>query len=98
LVQTSPKVLFTLLTYTELNSTIRPTHKRMPEMTIETRDQSPEAILQRIDAIMRELGELRQMALRIQSQPTTGDLAQQLYGVLGHGSWEEYDMQLDCQQ
>jgi hypothetical protein len=70
----------------------------MREMTIQTRDQSPEAILQRIDAIMRELGELRQMVLHIQSQPTTGDLAQQLYGVLGHGSWEEYDMQLDWQR
>jgi predicted transcriptional regulator len=67
----------------------------MREMTIQTRDQSPEAILQRIDTIMRELGELRQMVLRIQSEPAAGNLAQQLYGVLGQGTWEEYDMQLD---
>jgi predicted transcriptional regulator len=64
-------------------------------MNVHTRDQSPEAILQRIDAIMRELGELRQMVLRIQSEPAAGNLAQQLYGVLGQGTWEEYDMQLD---
>jgi hypothetical protein len=67
-------------------------------MNVHTRDQSPEVILQRIDAIMRELGELRQMVLRIQSEPTAGNLAQQLYGALGHGSWEEYDMQLDWQR
>lgn len=67
-------------------------------MNVHTRDQSLEAILQQIDTIMRELGELRQMVLRIQSKPTTGDLAQQLYGVLGHGSWEEYDMRLDWQR
>jgi hypothetical protein len=70
----------------------------MQEMTIQTRDQSPEAILQRIDTIMRELGELRQMVLRIQSEPAAGNLAQQLYGVLGQGTWEEYDMRLDWQQ
>jgi hypothetical protein len=67
-------------------------------MNVHTRDQSPEAILQRIDAIMRELGELRQMVLRIQSEPAAGNLTQQLYGVLGQGTWEEYDMQLDWQQ
>jgi hypothetical protein len=67
-------------------------------MNVHTRDQSPEAILQRIDTIMRELGELRQMVLRIQSEPAAGNLAQQLYGVLGQGTWEEYDMRLDWQQ
>ena len=61
-------------------------------------DESPEAILQRIETIMRELAELRQMVLHIQSEPAAGDLAQQLYGVLGHGSWEEYDVQLDWQR
>ncbi|GAB4542805.1 MAG: hypothetical protein Kow0063_35280 [Anaerolineae bacterium] len=54
--------------------------------------RSPEAILERIEAIMRELAELRQMVLRIQPEPAAGDLAQQLYGALGHGSWEEYDL------
>ena len=61
-------------------------------------DESPEAILQRIETIMRELAELRQMVLHIQSETVAGDLAQQLYGVLGHGSWEEYDVQLDWQR
>ncbi len=67
-------------------------------MVIPTRDQSPEAILQRIETIMRELAELRQMVLLIQSEPAAGNLAQQLYGALGHGSWEEYDAQLDWQR
>jgi hypothetical protein len=67
-------------------------------MAIQTHDQSPEAILQRIETIMRELAELRQMVLRTQSEPAAGGLAQQLYGALGHGSWEEYDAQLDWQR
>ena len=67
-------------------------------MAIQSRDQSPEAILQRIETLMRELAELRQMVLRIQSEPAAGDLAQQLYGALGHGSWEEYDLRLDWQR
>jgi hypothetical protein len=65
------------------------------KMAVQTRDQSPEAILERIETMMRELAELRQMVLRTQSEPVAGDLAQQLYGALGHGSWEEYDLQLD---
>ncbi len=66
-------------------------------MAIQTHDRSPEAILQRIETIMQELAELRQMVLLAQSEaPAAGGLAQQLYGALGHGSWEEYDLQLDC--
>ncbi len=67
-------------------------------MAIQTHDQSPEAILQRIETIMQELAELRQMVLLTQSEPAAGGLAQQLYGALGHGSWEEYDPQLDWQR
>ncbi len=68
-------------------------------MAIQTHDQSPEAILQRIETIMQELAELRQMVLLAQSEaPAAGGLAQQLYGALGHGSWEEYDLQLDWQR
>ncbi len=67
-------------------------------MAIQTHDQSPEAILRRIETIMQELAELRQMVLLTQSEPATRGLAQQLYGALGHGSWEEYDPQLDWQR
>jgi len=64
-------------------------------MGIQTRDQSAEAILRRIDAIVRELGELCEMGVDVQPEPPTENLAQQLYGAVGHGTWEEYDLELD---
>jgi hypothetical protein len=68
-------------------------------MDIQVLDQSTEAVLQRIDAIMRELVELREVVLRKQTeQPPADNLAQQLYGVLGHGNWNEYDFDLDWQR
>jgi hypothetical protein len=67
-------------------------------MTVQTHDQSAEMVLERIDAIMHELGELRRMILRVQIKPAPENLAQQLYGALGQGSWEEYDQHLDWQR
>jgi hypothetical protein len=64
-------------------------------MAIQMRDQSAEAILQRLDAIMGELEELRRIVLGTRSESAPANLVDQLYGVLGHGSWEEYDMRLD---
>jgi hypothetical protein len=61
-------------------------------------NQSPAEILQRIDAIMRELEELRRAIIRSRASLPPDDLAQQLYGVLGQGSWSEYDMDLDWQR
>ncbi len=60
--------------------------------------QSPETILQRLDAIMRELEELREMVAHFPVNATAGNLAQQLYGVLGQGTWDEYDLDLDWQR
>jgi len=68
-------------------------------MNIQMLDQSPGTILQRIDVIMRELQELRKLVLRTQIEPSpANDLAQQLYGALGHGDWDEYDLDLDWQR
>jgi hypothetical protein len=53
-----------------------------------------EAIAQRIDAIIQALQELRQVVLAPQ-QSRSGSLASQLYGVLGQGTWDEYDSDLD---
>lgn len=66
-------------------------------MGIETHDQSPEVILERLDAIIRELGELRQFVVR-QINPPIDDVAGQLFGALGQGSWDEYDQDLDWQR
>jgi hypothetical protein len=55
---------------------------------------SPEALLQRIDAIMRELQEMRRLLLNQAQQPEEG-LVEQLWGALGQGDWEEYHENLD---
>jgi hypothetical protein len=67
-------------------------------MEIQTADRSSETILQRIDAIIHELTELRKIVLRAQVESPNGNLAQQLYGALGRGDWSEYDPGLDWQR
>lgn len=68
--------------------------------TLSTVRVSPEALLQRIDAIMRELQELRRL-VQSQSQPQESppDIVAQLAGALapksrpeGFSAFEEYDM------
>ncbi|MGQ9586083.1 MAG: hypothetical protein ACUVXG_11865 [Anaerolineae bacterium] len=56
-----------------------------------------EAVLERIDAILRELLELRQ-ALAAQGRVTRGNMTAELFGALGHGTWEEYDLDFDWRQ
>lgn len=58
---------------------------------------SPDLILRRIDAIIQELQELRQIVL-VQERGADGNLAAQLYGALGQGTWGEYDADLDWQR
>lgn len=55
---------------------------------------TPEALLQRIDAIMRELQEMRRLIMS-QSRQIDEDLVEQLWGILGHGDWDEYQEELD---
>lgn len=58
---------------------------------------SPDLILRRIDAIIHELQELRQIVL-VREHGADGGLAAQLYGALGQGTWDEYDADLDWQR
>jgi predicted component of type VI protein secretion system len=67
-------------------------------MGVQVDDLSPQVIVQRIDAIMQELGELRQMIIRIQTKLPKDNLAEQLYGILGKGTWGEYDLDLEWQR
>ena len=54
-------------------------------------------ILKRIDAIVIELQELRQVVLISQQSPDQ-DLATELYGSWGHGTWEECEPGIDWQR
>ncbi len=57
-------------------------------------NQSPENILRRIDTIIQELQELRQLVKK-ETSPVNENISQQLFGALGTGTWEEYDSQID---
>ena len=67
-------------------------------MNLDLQNQSTEIILQRIDAIIRELEALRQSVVAVQISPSSANLAQKLFGALGQGSWTEYDLDLDWQR
>lgn len=56
-------------------------------MSLQMQSQSAELILQRIEAIMRELEALRKIVLA-QTEPSQENLAQKLFGILGQGNWE----------
>jgi hypothetical protein len=60
-------------------------------------DTTPETIVRKIDAILSELEDLRRAILE-QSLRNDGNSTDRLYGALGHGSWEEYDRDLDWQR
>ncbi|MBI5052541.1 MAG: hypothetical protein HZB52_04665 [Chloroflexi bacterium] len=52
-----------------------------------------EQVLTRIESAIHELETLRRQL--ITPVVTAGNLTEQLFGALGHGSWEEYDLNLD---
>jgi hypothetical protein len=56
-----------------------------------------EAVLERIDGILRDLIELRQTVVA-QGRVAQGNLATDLFGALGRGSWDEYSLELDWQR
>jgi hypothetical protein len=64
--------------------------------TVSDVDMPSEVLLERIDAILRDLLELRQ-AVASRGMEPQGNLTGQLFGSLGHGSWDEYDPALDWQ-
>jgi hypothetical protein len=66
-------------------------------MVPQTKDQSPETILKRIDAIIQELEALRKIVVTTQAPPQN-NLAEKLFGALGPGTWAEYDLDLEWQR
>lgn len=66
-------------------------------MNVNLDQASTEAILRRIETIMRELETLRQTVLA-GTKVSASNPTRQLFGSLGTGSWTEYDVDLDWQQ
>ncbi|MFQ5855320.1 MAG: hypothetical protein ACE5LU_06730 [Anaerolineae bacterium] len=53
-------------------------------------------VIARIDAIIHELESLRhQLASPTPTLTPTTNLTEQLFGALGQGAWDEYDLHLD---
>jgi hypothetical protein len=65
--------------------------------TSQTTVQTPDQVLVRIDTIIHELYELRSLVVRERPLPIPG-LSSELFGVLGQGTWDEYDLDLDWQR
>lgn len=67
---------------------------------LQTGDTSSEMILRRIDAIIDELQSLRRAVITQQSPAITPtrSIVEELFGSLGPGSWDEYDLMLDWKQ
>ena len=72
--------------------------ERVRSMAVQMHDPSAEVISRRLDTTMRELEELRKMVLHAEREPLPGDLAAQLFGVLGRASWDECDLDLEWQR
>lgn len=56
---------------------------------------SYQAITERIDSIIHELEMLRSIVVTAHSESAGCDLAGKLFGVLGKGTWEEYDSDIE---
>jgi hypothetical protein len=57
-------------------------------------EPTAQVILEKIDTIAHELQELRKV-VQSQARPPERNLAEQLFGALGQGSWDEYDLHVD---
>lgn len=66
--------------------------------TAQTTAQTPDFVLARIDAIIRELYELRGLVTHERPLSPHLGLSYELYGALGQGTWDEYDLNLDWQR
>lgn len=72
----------------------KPKPTRRPARTSKPKTPDLRDLLLRIDEMIRELQSMRQqLAVSAKSSQRSG-LTRQLFGVLGHGTWDEYDMDL----
>ena len=58
-------------------------------------DLDTKLVVERIDAMVRELEEMRRVLTAMPKRETPAGLTEELFGALGRGTWEEYDVNLD---
>jgi len=63
-------------------------------MSISSSVPDVQQVIERIDAITRELEALRRQVMQSKGTVKPG-LAARLFGALGRGTWDEYDPNLD---
>jgi len=78
------------LTRKPMKRTTRRTTRRQKHTTLDTRQ-----VVERIDAMMRELEMMRRQLTVIPKVAVASGLTQELFGAAGKGTRDEYDMNLD---
>ncbi len=54
-----------------------------------------EEMIKRIDAMIRELEGMRRELATMPKAEANQNVVDELFGALGHGTWDEYDLNLD---
>ncbi len=64
-------------------------------MSVSSVAQNQQQIVTRIDTIIRELESLRRLLTAPSKPAPANGLADELFGAAGHGTQDEYDLELD---
>lgn len=78
------------LTRKQTKRTARRVTRKSKRTALDTRQ-----VVERIDAMIRELEIMRRQLTDLPKAETSSGLTDELFGALGHGTWAEYDLNLD---
>lgn len=78
------------VTRKQTKRTTRRVTRKSKRTTLDTRQ-----MLGRIDAMIRELEIMRRQLATSPKAEISSGLTDELFGALGHGTWAEYDLNLD---
>ena len=78
------------LTHRQAKRTPRRTTRKPRRATLDNRQ-----VIARIDAMIRELQAMRRELATVPQAESKPNLVEDLFGALGHGTWDEYDLNLD---
>ncbi len=77
--------------------TRKPTRRRTTRTKRKPARAAPDTgeMIKRIDAMIRELETMRKQLNEVPSPASEPGLTERLFGAAGHGTWDEYDLDLD---